>query len=84
MAKANMKNFNKGQIQLTLATALMGISFLVAPVVAYFSAQAATKTEIAEVSERTARLETSVQNTDKNITEIKEDIKDIRKALNIK
>ena len=81
MAKANMKNFNKGQIQLTLATALMGISFLVAPVVAYFSAQAATKMDIAEVSERTARLEVAVPLMQQDLRDIKITLQAIEKSL---
>ena len=76
-----MKNFNGGQIQLTFVTGMAIISFIAAPIVAYFSAQAATKTEIADVSERTARLETSVPLMQQDLRDIKVSLQAIEKSL---
>ena len=70
-----MKNFNKGQFNITLLGAMEVVSFVIAPVVAYFSAQAATKEEIAQVSERTARLETFVPTIDRRLENIEKALK---------
>ena len=77
----DMKNFTKGQIQITLLGAMAAISFIAAPIIAYFSAQAATKTEIADVSERTARLETSVPLMQQDLRDIKVSLQAIEKSL---
>ena len=77
-----MKNsLQKGQIQITLLGAMAAISFIAAPIIAYFSAQAATKTEIADVSERTARLETSVPLMQQDLRDIKVSLQAIEKSL---
>ena len=75
---------NKGQIQLTFATGLAVVSFVAAPIVAFFSAQAASDAKISSLETRTAVVENSVQNTNMNLQEIKDDLKDIKKYLNIK
>jgi hypothetical protein len=63
---------------------MTGVGFIVTPVVAYFSGQTATAKEISAVSERTAKLETIVPTIKEDTDEIKEDIRDIKKAFNIK
>lgn len=78
---------NKGQIQVSIGAIgilLTGIGFVVTPVATYFYGQTATAKEISELSTRTAVLENSIRNTDTNVTEIRDDLKDIKKALNIK
>ena len=70
-----MSNFNKGQIQVTIFGAMAAVSFLAAPIIAYFSAQAATKEDIAQVSERTARLETFVPTIDRRLENIERALK---------
>lgn len=74
-------NRTRGQIQLSLATALMGISFIAAPIVAYFSAQTATKAEISSVSERTAKLEVAVPLIQQDLRDIKTSLQAIEKSL---
>jgi len=76
-----MKNHCKGQIQITLLGAMTAISFIAAPIIAYFSAQAATKTDISNVSERTARLETSVPLMQSDLRDIKTSLQAIEKSL---
>ena len=76
-----MTNFNKGQIQITILGAMAAISFIAAPIVAYFSAQAATKMDIAEVSERTARLEVAVPLMQQDLRDIKITLQAIEKSL---
>ena len=76
-----MTFYQKGQIQMTIATTVALVSFIVAPIIAYFSAQAATKTDIANVSERTARLETSVPAIQQDIRDIKMSVQAIEKSL---
>ena len=79
-----MKNFlQKGQVQLTMATGMVAISFVASPIIAYFSAQAATKEEIASISERAAKLETSVPRMEQDIRDIRDSLKSIEKALRI-
>ena len=75
---------NRGQIHLTFATGLAVVSFVAAPVVAFFSAQASTQQEIADLSSRSAVLENSVENIEVNVVEIKDDIKDLKIYFNIK
>ena len=76
-----MQNRCKGQIQITILGVMAAVSFVVAPIVAYFSAQAATKTEIAEVSERTAKLETALPLMQQDIRDIKITLQAIEKSL---
>lgn len=83
MSMNDMKNLTKGQIHLTLPLAMMGISFVAAPIVAYYSGQAATREEIAHISERTARLETSVPAMQQDIRDIKTSLQGIERALRI-
>lgn len=77
----NIKNLQKGQITITLLGAMTAISFIAAPIIAYFSAQSATKTEIAEISERAARLETSVPLMQSDLRDIKASLQAIEKSL---
>jgi len=76
-----MKNRCKGQIQLTVVGVMAAVSFVVAPIVAYFSAQAATKTEIADVSERTARLEVAIPLMQQDLRDIKISLQAVEKSL---
>ena len=76
-----LKNRTRGQINITLIGAMAAVSFIAAPIVAYFSAQAATKTDIANVSERTARLETSIPAIQQDIRDIKTALQAIEKSL---
>ena len=75
---------SKGQIQLTLLGGMTAIAFVVSPVVSYFSAVRATDAKIAEIKERTAVLENSIINTDKSIAEMKTDLREIKRALNVR
>ena len=76
-----MTNFNKGQIQITLLGAMTAISFIAAPIIAYFSAQAATKTDIANVSERAARLEVAIPLMQQDLRDIKISLQAVEKSL---
>lgn len=66
---------NRGQISLGVSTAIAAVSFIAAPIVAYFSSQAAVDEKISALSERTAVLETS-------IPEIRDNIQDIKDSVN--
>ena len=66
-----------------MATGMVAISFVASPIIAYFSAQAATKEEIASISERAAKLETSVPRMEQDIRDIRDSLKSIEKALRI-
>ena len=72
---------NKGQIQLTFVTGMAIVSFIAAPIVAYFSAQAATKTDIANVSERAARLEVAIPLMQQDLRDIKISLQAVEKSL---
>lgn len=55
---------NRGQIQLSVATVMAGVSFVAAPLVAYYSSQMATAQAIAEVNTKTEVVETRVDHVD--------------------
>ncbi len=75
----------KGQIAIgIIPIAIGGIMFVATPIIAFYSSQAAAEEKLAEVSERTARLETVVPTIKEDTDEIKDDIKDIKRALNVK
>ena len=74
---------NKGQFNITIVGLMAGISFVAAPIIAYFSAQAANQEAISGVSERAAKLETSVPRMEQDIRDIKDSLKSIEKALRI-
>ena len=76
-----MTNFNKGQFNITLLGAMAVVSFVIAPIVAYFSAQAATKTDIANVSERAARLEVAIPLMQQDLRDIKISLQAVEKSL---
>ena len=76
-----MKNHCNGQIQITLLGAMTAISFIAAPIIAYFSAQAATKTDIANVSERAARLEVAIPLMQQDLRDIKISLQAVEKSL---
>ena len=76
-----MQNRCKGQIQITILGAMAAISFIAAPIIAYFSAQAATKTDIANVSERAARLEVAIPLMQQDLRDIKISLQAVEKSL---
>jgi hypothetical protein len=47
----------RGQLELSVATGLAAISFVAAPIIAYFTAQLSTQQKINDVSERVVRVE---------------------------
>ena len=78
-----MKNFlHKGQIPISIILTIGGV--VGGSIIWIYGLVSPVKADLADVSERTAILETSILNTDKNVGEIKDDIKDIRNALKIK
>lgn len=78
---------HKTQFQISvglIGLVLTATGFVVTPVVAYFTASAATEEKIAQNSSDIAVLQNSITNTDNNLEEIKDDLKDIKRSLNIK
>ena len=69
---------NKGQISL-LAAIIGGASIIVSIVGGFFIHSSQTNNKIGGVSERTAKLETSMIMQEKEITEIKNDVKELLK-----
>jgi len=65
-----------GQVAISIPIIIAGIGFIVAPIISYFSAQAATQEKIADVSERVRAVETFVPTIDKRL-------ENIERALNI-
>ncbi len=80
-----MKNlaYKKGEVQLTIATGMAFVAFVVSPVVAYYSGQASSARDIAAISERVARLEEAVPAIKEDTREIRESLQSIEKALRI-
>lgn len=74
--------FKKGQVPLPLVFTVG--TMIAGSVMWVYNMTFEVKADVSEVSERTAVLETSVKNTDKNVQEIKDDLKDIKRALNVK
>ena len=78
-----MKNIlNKAQIQLPVIITLGSI--LVGSVLWITNIGAESKEADSEIRERVAKLETTIINTDKNVEEIKEDLKDLKGYFKIK
>ena len=79
---------NKGQIQITLSLLLTAGGIVAAAVASVFGMQLHTQQETADISERAAKLETAVPRIEatfeREIGLLREDIRDIKKALNIK
>jgi len=77
-----IKNYIGGQIGIPIL--LTFGSMLVGSVLWITNIGAEAKQAEGEIRERVVRLETSIENTDKNVAEIREDLKDIKTALRIK
>lgn len=77
-------NYKTGQFQVTLGIGMALVTFVASPVVAFYGSRLAIQDDISKISERTAKLETLQPVTQDDIKEIKEDLKAIRQALNIK
>ena len=79
-----LKHKMDGQIQLsipiliTLASTIVGSMFWITNI------GATSKEADAELSERVAKLETTIINTDKNVEEMKEDLRDIKNFFKVK
>ena len=73
---------NRGQIPISILLTISGV--VGGSIIWIYGLVSPVKADLADVSERTAILETAIVNTDKNVAEIKDDIKDIRNALKIK
>lgn len=83
--------FQKGQLSITIGSVLAGVSFVAAPIITYYTGQAAVQEDIATVdakisaqSERTAKIETLVPIVLDGQEDMKEDLELIKKALWIK
>ena len=75
----------KGQMTIGIIPIVIGgIMFVATPIVAFYSSLGASDEKISGISERTAKLETIVPTIKEDTDEIKDDLKDIKKALNIK
>lgn len=72
----------KGQIPFPLVMSIA--TFVAAPIVGYFTAQASIDDKIQEVENRTAILETRIPYIEQKVTETNEDVKDLKRALNVK
>ena len=60
----------KGQINLSIATGMAMVSFIVAPLIVYYSAQSATNSRIAELDKKQSVTESQVLNFDKRLDKI--------------
>ena len=78
-----LKHKMDGQIQLSIPILITLASTIVGSVLWVSNIGATGKEADAELSERVAKLETTIINTDKNVEEMKDDLKTIRKALKI-
>ena len=79
-----LKNkMNIGQIQMTIPILITLASTIIGSVLWITNIGATSKGVDAELSERVAKLETTIINTDKNVEEMKGDLRDIKKALKI-
>ena len=80
----------KGQV--TIAGIIMGLGAMALTAFGFYAASnvrtdnkiGTVQKETTTVSERVARLETAVPNIEKDIGIIRDDLRDIKKALNIK
>ena len=71
----------KGQIQLTFGLAMAAVSFIVAPVAAYYSAQAAADTKINGNTQKILVNEAVTASIKEDVTEIKTDVKDLSRDI---
>lgn len=60
----------KGEITVSVATAIALIGLVAGPIVAFYTAQAATQKDIADNSERITALETFIPTIDTRLTNI--------------
>ena len=75
---------NIGQIQLSIPILITLASTIVGSVLWITNIGAIGKEADAELSERVAKLETTIINTDKNMEEMKEDLRDIKNYFKLK
>lgn len=74
-----------GQITITALTGIIGlIGMIGVPFVYISNIKAETIKADSEIRERIVKLETTIVNTDKNVAEIKEDLKDLKVYFKIK
>ena len=78
------QKMNIGQIQMTIPILITLASTIVGSVLWITNIEATGKKTDAELSERVAKLETTIINTDKNVAEIKEDLRDIKNYFKLK
>lgn len=62
----------KGQIQISVALGMAVISFIAAPLIAYYSAQSATNSRINEVDTKTQVTQSQVINIEKKLDSIEQ------------
>ena len=78
------QKMNIGQIQMTIPILITLASTIVGSMLWITNIGATSKEADAELSERVAKLETTIINTDKNVAEIKEDLRDLKTFFKIK
>jgi len=79
-----LKNKMNGQIQLSIPILITLASTVVGSVLWITNIGATSKEADAELSERVAKLETTIINTDKNVEEMKGDLRDIKNYFKVK
>jgi len=79
-----LKNKMNGQIQLSIPILITLASTIVGSVLWVSNIGATGKEADAELSERVAKLETTIINTDKNVEEMKQDLRDIKNYFKLK
>jgi len=79
-----LKHKMDGQIQLSIPILITLASTIVGSMLWITNIGATSKEADAELSERVAKLETTIINTDKNVAEIKEDLRDIKNFFKLK
>ena len=78
------QKMNIGQIQMTIPILITLASTIIGSVLWVSNIGVTGKEADAELSERVAKLETTIINTDKNVAEIKEDLRDIKNFFKVK
>lgn len=76
-----IKNTIRGQITLPVLITLGGM--IAGSIIWITNISAEGKQADSEIRERVIKLETTIVNTDMNVSEIRDDLKDIKKALRI-
>ena len=79
-----LKHKMDGQIQLSIPILITLASTIVGSVLWVSNIGATGKEADAELSERVAKLETTIINTDKNVEEMKQDLRDLKTFFKIK